>query len=354
MLIIVDSGSYLPAQGGVNAPEIRLAADTILNFLKYIRHHDVCPEYSNDVNEAIRICEASMTELPQIAAAAAALPGDFHLACRILFCSSGKSIGGKGVTDDGLVMYEDKGLSTRDEIIETPGSCSTTFMAPAGFHPELVFKTTIALQDPNQIPRLIDAAKPIYVVSVFEEAYEVDEIVFAEEDMVRAYEGVTEQGSSFRAIGPVGFVALLPTSIEDGWDNRPCRDAVGDSSKASLLLMDHEVLTQLRRGMKLRLTICELDIGVRFIREVREVLPSFHVFLPQSLMLSWKTPRLSERPAPSADDPDAEERHEQEKLEGEDADDLSRQRKVNPALDRELRELEEEEALEKAMECMRK
>lgn len=331
---------------------MRLAADTILNFLRYVRHHDVCPEYSENLNEAIRICEISVTEMSQVGAVARVMPGDFNLACRILFCSNGKRTGSADPSPDEHVMYEDKSTAKYGETVDIPDFFETVVLAPANFDPELVFKTTIALHVPDCITRVNDIDEPIQIVKAFAGDYEVRKIIFADADLVGVYEGVTQHDGSLRTVGAVGQVVMFPTVIEDGWEGSPTLEKGRGArpGKPISLYMDHEVLTQLREGMKLSLTICELSIGVAFVKEVVTVLPSFHVFLPQSLMMQWKTPRLNERPPPSVDNPGAADRCEQEYLEKEEADAIKEQRKVDPALDKEMRELEDAEALEKLME----
>lgn len=357
--MLAASGSYLPEQGGLKSPEIRLAADTILNFLKYVQHHDVCPEYAENVKTAMEICERALLELPQIATAARSMPGDFNLACRILFCTTGTPTNSNNrdflaidPTAGELVMYEDKKPAEYGETIKFPNSFDTAILAPANFDAETVFKTTIALHEPQHIARLNDTKKPIRVINAFEECYEVQDITFAPADLVAAYQGITKHDGTLRPVGPVGHVVLLPTIIEDGWDSRPTHESgrADNPGRPISLYMDHAVLMHLRNGMKLRLTVCELDIGVEFVKEVCEVLPSFHVFLPQSLMMQWKPPRPDVRPPPSADDPGAAERRELEQLEREEADAMREQRKVDPELDRELREAEDANVLEKAME----
>lgn len=71
-------GSYLPEQAYADSPEIGLAADTILNFLKYVRHHDVCPEYTENITQAMMICNQALVELPRVGAAGRVIPGDFQ------------------------------------------------------------------------------------------------------------------------------------------------------------------------------------------------------------------------------------------------------------------------------------
>lgn len=307
----------------------------------------------------MRICERALVELPQIATVARTMPGDFNLACRILFCTTGKPKNSDNPdvlvidpTADEVVMYEDKKAAEYGELVKFPSSFDTVVLAPANFDAEAVFKTTIALHEPQHIARLSDTAKPICVTNAFEECYEVKDISFAPDDLVAAYRGVTKHDGTLRPVGPVGHVVLLPTIVEDGWDNHPTHESGrGDNpGRPVSLYVDHAVLRHLRAGMKLRLTVCELDIGVEFVKEVSEILPSFHIFLPQSLMMHWKPPRPDARPPPSADDPGAAERLELEQLEREEADAVREQRKVDPELDRELREAEDADVLEKAME----
>lgn len=354
------SGSYVPEQAGLNSPEIQLAADTILNFLKYIQHHDVCPEYRENVAEATRICDLAMTELPRVGSTGRNMPGDFNLACRILFCCSPGSANKKDFSpaDDAptttvpeFVIYEDKKdheLSP-GEMVKAPGAIDAAVLAPANFDAERVFRTTLALQEPAMIQR----ESPIRVTNTYEDAYEVKQVVLAPDEFCVLYEAATAHDDTLRKIGPVGYVVLIPTIIEDGWDNHPTMEEGRPSTnpgKPVSLYLDHAVLKHLTVGMKLQLAVCETDMGLNFIKECREVLPSFHVFLPQTLMMHWKPPRINDRSPPSADDPDREDRQLEAEMEREEKEMIKAQRKVDPELDREMKEVEDGRALEKAME----
>lgn len=356
------SGSYLPEIAGLNSPELRLAADTVLNFLKYIRYHDVCPEYQENLAEATRTCELALTELPRVGAAGCNMPGDFNLACRILFCSSPKPTASHDTVDfapvgtiTDLVMYEDKTTSelADGEIVKIPGSFDSSVLAPASFEAERVFMTTLALHEPEMMERAGQMReKPIRVVAAYEEVYEVKEIAFAPREYVEVYENAAKHDETLYKVGPVGYVVMIPTIIEDGWDNHPtfAEGRASDPGKPISLYLDHTVLSHLDVGMKLRLAICKTDMGLEFIKECRQILPSFHVFLPQSLMLSWKPSRPDERPPTSADDPDKEERQMQAELENEEREIEKQQRKMDPELDRQMREVDDGNALVKVME----
>lgn len=252
-----------------------------------------------------------------------------------------------------LTMYEDRKIAEGSgEMIKPPGSFDTAVFAPADLDAERVFKTTIALHEPQLVNRVRDMqAKPVRVINAFEEAYEVKEIVFAEAHVEKLYEGLNEQNRDVRPVGPVGYVVLHPAVIENGWDKHPASASgrADDPGRPVSVYMDHAVLQHLRVGMKLRLTMCELDVGLTFVKEVTEALPSFYVFLPQSLMMQWKAPRPDTRPPPSADDPDAAEAREREEVMREEREMVGEHRKIDPELDREMREMEEVHAVENAM-----
>ncbi|KAJ4415778.1 hypothetical protein N0V82_007140 [Gnomoniopsis sp. IMI 355080] len=293
-------GSYLPEQTYANSPEIRLAADTVLNFLNYV-----------------------LLELPKIGEAGRVIPGDFNLACRVLFCSTGAPLD-SGDFNPGYHLYQDeKVYSLPDgETIKFPDALDPCVTVPANFDAQLVFRSTIALHEPDHIARINDPSDPVRVINAFEEVYEVREIVFAERKLVDIYEGITEANKTARSVQPVGHIVLLPTIIEDGWDNHPtyAEGRVDSPGKPISLYMDHDVLKHLGVGMKMRATVCQLNLGsgLEFIKEVAELVPSFHVYLPQTLMMHYKPPKPDTRPPPSADDPDAEDRRMAALMEQED------------------------------------
>ncbi|ROW16855.1 hypothetical protein VPNG_01526 [Cytospora leucostoma] len=343
-------GDWLPKSTGLWSPENKLAVDTILNFLKYVRHHDVCPEYADNLADACRVCELASTEIPRIALVGTSMPGDFNLACRILFCGTGKISGAPQssvATKD--VLYEEK----MDDNTNNLGAWATGVIAPNDFDAERVFKTTISIQEPDLIDRvLLMDERPIQVVTTYEDAYIVKEVVFSEEDTVDVYRGVKGKDGQTRAISPIGRVLLLPTIIEDGWDNHPtfAEGRADNPGRPLSIYMEHNIMENMVVGMKMQLVICELDVGIVFIKECTEVLPSFHLFLPQALMMNYKAPKPNERLPPSVDDPDVEDQQMYDLLESEDKDTEKLERGLDPELDRQMREAEEDEEMLRTME----
>ncbi|PSS05115.1 Argonaute complex, subunit Arb1 [Coniella lustricola] len=348
-------GCHLPEQYGYNGEEVQVAAELIVNFLKYVSHHDVCPEYAEDLKKAIQICGLALAELPSVAYANNCMPGDFNVACRVLFCSTGKptcSNEGTDIGRVGIVLYEDK--QVKDSVGHKALYLDTAFLVRADFDAEHVFKTTMRIWEPELMDRVDSMAlEPLRVVHTFTNSFEVIDIVLPDATIAEQYrraESKRSEQSKVRPAGPVGYLVLKPATLQDGWDRRA---APATSEDIISVYMDQVVLQYPQRGMKMRLTICELDFGMKFIKGAGEVFPTFYEFLPQSLMLQWKTPRPHKRPPPSAADPEVAEELEEKEREKDEQEVLQEQRKQDGELNRELLELEEVRRMEKSMEKLR-
>ncbi|KAK6363782.1 hypothetical protein TWF730_001196 [Orbilia blumenaviensis] len=76
----------IPFEFGMKTPEqIEKAVNTIKNFLNYILYHNVCPEYTDNIKQAVKTCEKAKDELPVCSLLSDRLPGDFNKACSTLF-----------------------------------------------------------------------------------------------------------------------------------------------------------------------------------------------------------------------------------------------------------------------------
>lgn len=303
----------------------------------------------------MEICTQALLELPKIGEAGRVIPGDFNLACRVLFCSTGVPLD-PGDFNPGFQLYQDGKTyePATGKTAKYPDALHPCMTIPHHFDAQLVFRSTIALHEPEHIARINDLSDPIRVIHAFEEVYEVVEIVFAKQELMDMYNGISGSDETVRAIEPVGHIVLVPTIIEDGWDNHPtlAEGRADNPGKPISLYMDHNVLEHLSIGMKMRVTVCKLNLGdegLEFIKEVAELLPSFYVFLPQSLMMHYKPPKPDTRPPPSAEDPELEDRRMAALMADEEQQEIKELRKLDPELDREMQEMEDVKALEKVM-----
>lgn len=250
------------------------AVDVVQNFLNYVLQHDVCPEYQDNVNAARLVCERARVELPLITQAARALPGNFNRAAKQF-------------------------------LVDGAGGSAA----------EITLKVGIALAamqagDSSLVDRLRDDG-PVDIIRKSVESYRVDGLQHPSEEDLRRISKLQTMNNMTGAstLQPVGRLVLKSCTIEDGWATTPTEAEFDESTaRVDFFIVEEDVLKVLVPGMKLKLDVVELSIGLKIITKVHNVWPSYYTFLPQELMWYYKTPELNLRPAPSIHDPNFEER----------------------------------------------
>lgn len=273
---------------------IKMAVDLVQNFLNYVLHHDVCPEYASNIHEARAVCDQALDQISRIYGVWKDIPGDFNVAAQTLYCPS---------DEDAFTAYSWGGAS---ETMDRKRAI-------------IVFMATIATMDYDVFDAVntARASNAIEVVDTVDGAFEIVELRDPSQEILHQYRGVKDPTSGVPGtIDPCGVVVLKPTTIQDGWDTGH-GPAVGPSTSAQEnIILNCSVMRHLIAGMKVKLVVCTLNIGIKFIKEFKEVYPSYYTFLPQELMLGYKEPVPNTRPAPSADDLDAED-EEQSRMDKE-------------------------------------
>ena len=247
------------------------------NFLKYVLHHDVCPEYETDVKKALEVCELARVEWPMLQRIYQQIPGQFNLAATELFC------------------------------VEDPEETWSVqqFGRLKGCDARSVFYSSLALvgnSDSMWSKILKDLPK---LVREFDCTLQLLSLERPQEGVCERFKAMMIDGKNAGLI-PIGKAIFAPSFIEDEWDTPkiPCPI----ETETIDLYFDDDVLDNLSPGMKMRATLGELDVGIHFVKSIDTIVPSFHTFLPQELMRHYKEPRPNDRPAPSVLDPDAEEK----------------------------------------------
>lgn len=248
------------------------------NFLNYVLHHDVCPEYVDDVHEAKAICLDSVDQISRCFRVIWEGPGDFNIACSALF-------------DHGKRKVFD------------PDSNSDEYSMPVD-HAQRVFFASVAVH--NFIFQKL-AGKPLKNIEVVDEvkqAFEVVDIREPNEKQRQAYLGVKDVKGETGKMKPCGKLTLKPIDIEDGWDKGSLSGLAPGIAEMEEFVLDWSVLQYMTVGMKLKLNICMLNVDFKFIKAFTDVRPRYYTFLPQELMINYKEPVFSEREAPSVAHPD--------------------------------------------------
>ncbi|RCI09850.1 hypothetical protein L249_3984 [Ophiocordyceps polyrhachis-furcata BCC 54312] len=274
------STSLMLLTGG-NQWEMDSAADLIENFLRYVKHHDVCPEYQQDVDRALLLCADARREWQTLDNLRGSFPGRFHLAASHLFSPPSDSHGWACTSfshtdqlDHKAVFYSACALLGETEALAAAKRGSTAVAREYSCTLQVV-----SIEQPSV--GLADRFRSLFI------------------DQVQHHPS------------PIGKAFFKPATIEDGWI-RPTTD-VPDDEAGTWLYFEKSILDCLKPGTKMALTIVELSVGIRFVKAWSNLVPTYYTFLPQVLMKHYKMPKPDERPAPSVHDPDADEkRHKKE------------------------------------------
>ncbi|OIW28596.1 hypothetical protein CONLIGDRAFT_387442 [Coniochaeta ligniaria NRRL 30616] len=264
---------------GTDLGAIKLATDVVENFLNYILHHDVCPEYADNVNDAKAICQDAVDQITRCFRVIWEAPGDFSIACLALF-----DHGKRRVLDPDRNMSENYNMPVEH--------AQRIFYASLGAHTFLF----------EQLKG--SSVQNMEVVDEVKQAFEVVDISEPDEKVIKTYLGMRNPEGEVGTIKPCGKLTLKPIQMEDGFDKGSVRGPAPGIGEKEDFILDWSVLEHMTVGMKLKLTLCMCNTGWKFIKAYGDVRPRYYTFLAQELMITYKEPVPNERPAPSVENPD--------------------------------------------------
>jgi hypothetical protein len=266
---------------GTDMGLIQMAVDVVTNFLNYVLHHDVCPEYNADIMKAREICNSTVDQITRTFQIVQDTPDEFSRACYALFK------GGKAI----YAEYDDW----------------DTLKRMSKEHAQRVFYASVAAHDVLYNKVKGTTVEDIQIVHHVMQHFEVEHIALPSEEQVRQYLGVKDEHGVTGNIKPCGLLTAKAIDLVSGWDTG---DVVGPApgiKPQEVFVVGANVLEQLVVGIKVKLAVCVLNIGVKFIKDVHDVRPTYYTFLPQELMLRYREPTPSDRPAPSTESPIVDE-----------------------------------------------
>ena len=272
--------------------EVRKQVDTVTrvlsNFMNYLLHHDVCPEYATDVLAARNVCNTASAELWACAEAQRWLPGDFNIACSTLFDGSYSGM------YDGLTSWMPKDSDYRGFVGMTDDIArEVQKFAIAGAATEEVYQAWYGMAMENSI-RVIDVRRAV--------GFEIIAIDQVDSDTKHFYK---EQSTEYRPVGkirakpwtnpdapPEDLTAEEKELLREKNDAREASSSKSDEMESTYEFFIEEVILQhLFIGMKLEATIRKLNCGVWFFDEFLHAFCSFDTYLCNEMMVGWKEPR---------------------------------------------------------------
>ncbi|KAI9649675.1 hypothetical protein NHQ30_002256 [Ciborinia camelliae] len=279
---------------GDGEDEVNMFCAVIKNFLNYVLAHEVCKEYTKEVMAARKLCDVAEKEYNSIRHLRNMLPGDFNIAASTLFGKTYKRHMETNIAWTGVEDGSDQWF-TNIPMLSLP-ACQFVFGAIVAF-----MGNESHFEKANK--------GDTHVVKTEVRFIEVADVHLASADIIGDFPRVKDP-RGLGALKPVG--RLLCKHWEGpGYDDEDMTDdgnveAVNNSVEEFWL--EDEILQHCYPGLKLEVVVHELNIGVKYFDKVIELFPSFHLYLPNEKMLGWKEPVPNERPPPTEDDPDAEEK----------------------------------------------
>ncbi|KAK3688213.1 Argonaute siRNA chaperone complex subunit Arb1-domain-containing protein [Podospora appendiculata] len=252
--------------------------EVVSNFLKYVDRHDVCPDYADDLKNAQKVCEDALEEMPSITKALGLLPGEFQDAGQAFFCND---------DNDQLSSFENQ-LNIEQSIDKRlarirAGVTMAVFPGPKHMMPTPEVTTTKS----------------------YEKSFEICEVSLPDNQALAKYKSINQHLVGDTQVKPCGWIVARQATILDGWDTTTPEPTPNGPPMAFFL--EEKILRLLKVGMKMSMGVRVLSNGVNIIKYVNNVYPTFYTFLPQELMLTYKEPIPNPRPAPSVNEPNAEE-----------------------------------------------
>lgn len=267
----------------------------VLNFLKYVVSHDVCPEYADDLCRAQKVCVAALEEAQAIYDLMELLPGTFNLAGYMLLDGTLEPDSGSEWGPASKPPFDKEAART---ILLAHGS---VLLDNANSD-----RLQKALNDPDA--RIVKGTGCFEVVGItLPSKAAIAQLEIATECMNQHF----KQDLSLEACGRL---AVRPTFVQSGWQVTPTSGVPvmttmdGEYTTAKVpefFFVEVEALETFKIGMKMQLSFITLEDGlVNFMARAENIYQSFYTFLPQELMIKYKEPKLNERPAKSIHDAD--------------------------------------------------
>jgi len=261
--------------------EIKLYSHVIRNFLNYVLHHVVCPEYTEDVIAARKICDLAEKELWAIRQLQSKLPGEFNIAASTLH-------GGR---------YKQYQLSAQAWSVDDPDS--PDWVSPMGglsdMEAERIFKTAVAFAGDDEL-FFKTMAPDIHIAKTTRKFYEVAEIDRPDLTTRAQYASVKNSKGETGYIKPLGVVRFKTwegpgIETEDYTDDEDIvTETQVDEAVMESFLLEYEILELFFIGLKVELDVHELNTGIKFFDTVLGLYCSFHSYLQNEKMTSWKEP----------------------------------------------------------------
>ncbi|KAL8712945.1 MAG: hypothetical protein Q9220_002803 [cf. Caloplaca sp. 1 TL-2023] len=264
-----------------SAKLVQSKTNVVRNFLNYLLHHDVCPEYQTQILAARAICDLTDKELPRTMRASAYFPGDFQIACSEIF-----------------------GGDFHGTYARRPG-WDPDIESYAGMSPDVArqtFKIGLATQASDAVAARYkeqSTALNIETLKVHDVGLEITELLPAT-PAIRKFYNHHPAAKGLKSLGRIRAKTWnAPFTVPQDLTEEERRSKT--VMETYEFLVEDYVLEPCFIGMKFQATVREMSFGLKFFDTVSAVSCSFFEVLPNQLMIGWRAPEDEPLPAREKD-----------------------------------------------------
>ncbi|KAJ9491383.1 hypothetical protein VN97_g1873 [Penicillium thymicola] len=269
------TGFYMGYYNPDTEEEIKVCTDTMKNFFTYLLYHDVCPEQTEDLEEARKTCDRSAKELwmnQQLVHHQG--PGDFNRGCSVLF---------------GGYYFED--IDDPDAWTNVRYADQVVFTADMA---RKVVKYAIAIAGNDRTARkfkiLVDMDMTTATQIPDIDGFEIISVEEPTQETIAYYNELCPD------LSPVGKIRAkeFRDPARGPFDLAPWEKIDWDAGFAPTyefeFLVEAELLVHILPGMKIIANVFGTNFGQYYFDEILAVLPSFYKFLYNDWMLDYDEP----------------------------------------------------------------
>ncbi|KAK2766888.1 hypothetical protein FQN54_006202 [Arachnomyces sp. PD_36] len=265
--------SVLPTYFALDTEELaRSSVNIVKNFLNYILHHNVCPEYKDNIDAARAVCDVAYKELWNTRCAAKLGAGKFNTGCAQLFGGVPYDLA-QDVDESDQAAHIISGMTDNDarKVIKFALVGGGTYEQAVRF-------------------RYLANTGGLKAYPLEKRGFEVTAIIPPDAELRDFYH---DQAPDLEPLGKIRAKPWHDSALAK--EDLPPSD--GNGSDVEDIPVEYEFFLEesLQKlyfvGMKVDATIWELNCGVHYFDQILSVQCSFYTTLPNDQMLGWKKPR---------------------------------------------------------------
>ncbi|KAK8212021.1 Argonaute siRNA chaperone complex subunit Arb1-domain-containing protein [Phyllosticta capitalensis] len=278
--------SYWPSRCYYDGVAMERAATVLRSFYNYLLHHNVCPEHTNALYAARKVCDQTNVEFPKIIKVIELLPGEFNVSSSVL-CG-----GYHSETLVPLTSWDNEVRDGQTRFADNPDAKARLVLTMA-------ISTYGTEEQAEMLRKFQEKKEPMTFTGSGELAgFEVTSVEFPSSETLSLYDKLNNtvlRNKDF-TVKPLGKLHAKHCDLPDfappdlpAWRREQIREANAD--KTYEFWLETEILELCYAGMKMHGKLRQTNLGVQILEQVHEVLASFYTYLPNELMATkWKQP----------------------------------------------------------------